>query len=134
MERVILDTSAVIAVERNLTARDAITSRDQAISSITAAELLMGVELADDAHRESRRRSCEAVFEGLLVIPFDLEVARVHAALAAHTRRTGTPRGDHDLQIAATARATGRTVITANVRHFEDLPGVSCLQLPLRPS
>jgi predicted nucleic acid-binding protein len=33
-------------------------------------------------------------------------------------------RGTHDLIIAATARATGRAVVTLNRRDFEDLPRV----------
>lgn len=59
------------------------------------------------------------------VEPYDLAVARAHAELLVHTRKTGTPRGAHDLQIAATARVHGRTVITADSTGFDDLPGVT---------
>lgn len=44
--------------------------------------------------------------------------------LLAHARRTGRPRGAHDLQIAATAAATGRLVLTTDRRAFDGLPGV----------
>ena len=37
----------------------------------------------------------------------------------------GRPRGAHDLIIAATARVTSRTVITADPSGFDGLPGVS---------
>jgi predicted nucleic acid-binding protein len=37
----------------------------------------------------------------------------------------GTPRGAHDLIIAATARATSRTVVTSDRTGFIDLPGVN---------
>jgi len=51
--------------------------------------------------------------------------ARHHAELVAHARRSGHPRGAHNLQIAATARATSRVLVTADSRAFDDLPGVS---------
>lgn len=63
----------------------------------------------------------------LTVLPieaYNLAVARAHATLLAHVRRTGRPRGAHDLLIAATAAARQRTVVTADVAAFADLPGV----------
>jgi tRNA(fMet)-specific endonuclease VapC len=38
--------------------------------------------------------------------------------------KSGRPRGAHDLIIAATARATGRIVVTADQSGFDGLPGV----------
>ena len=46
------------------------------------------------------------------------------AELLAVVRTQGRPRGAHDLLIAATARSTGRTVLTADTTAFADLPGV----------
>ncbi len=40
-------------------------------------------------------------------------------------------RGAHDLQIAATARATRRTILTTDVDAFTALPGVSYRVIPL---
>lgn len=58
------------------------------------------------------------------VEPYDLEVAKAHAALLAHTRRQGRARGAHDLLIAATARTHARTVVTTDRGGFDDLPEV----------
>jgi tRNA(fMet)-specific endonuclease VapC len=52
-------------------------------------------------------------------------VARSHTQLLVAVRAGGRPRGAHDLIIAATARATGRTVVTTDDTGFDDLPGVS---------
>jgi tRNA(fMet)-specific endonuclease VapC len=53
------------------------------------------------------------------------EVAVQHAALLAHVRRAGRPRGAHDLIIAATARATDRVLVTTDAKAgFTDLPEV----------
>ena len=56
---------------------------------------------------------------------YNVEVARTHAALLAHVRRSGEPRGAHDLLIAATAAARRRAVLTADPLGFAGLPGVS---------
>lgn len=126
MERLILDTGALIALERGTaTTADVLPDdADVAISAVTAAELLVGVEFASDRHRERRETIVEGIVERLEVIAYDLEIARHHAALLAHVRRGGQPRGAHDLQIAATARATRRVLISTDETAFVALPGV----------
>ena len=98
---------------------------DVVIAAVTAAELLAGVELADGHHEASRRVFVESLLSSIPVEPYDLEIARVHADLLAHVRRTGRPRGAHDLLIAATASARSRTVVTGDATGFDDLPAVS---------
>jgi predicted nucleic acid-binding protein len=73
------------------------------------------------ARRSSRTSSAPFQSE------YDLEVARAHTSLLAHVRRSDKPRGADDLIIAATAAATGRSVVTLDVHGFEDLPGVATL-------
>lgn len=104
------------------------------IAAITAAELLVGVQLADHKHKPSREAFVASLLSSIPVEPYDLQVARVHAELLAHTSRTGRARGAHDLQIAATARAHARAVATADTTGFNDLPGVTARELPADPS
>lgn len=94
------------------------------IAAITAAELLVGVELSEGKTSERRGAFVEAVLSTIPIEPYDLDVARTHASLLAHTRRSGRPRGAHDLVIAATALTQGRTVVSADPSGFEDLPGL----------
>lgn len=98
---------------------------DVAIAAITVAELRVGVQLAKGRRREKRKRFVEAVLEAVSIEPYDLDVAEAHAALLAHVRRKGTPRGAHDLIIAATARARERQVVSSDQAAFVDLPDVS---------
>jgi predicted nucleic acid-binding protein len=50
--------------------------------------------------------------------------------LLAHVRKSGTPRGAHDLIIAAHAAETGRTVASRDVKaRFNDLPGVAAIDV-----
>jgi tRNA(fMet)-specific endonuclease VapC len=127
LERLIVDTGVLVALERGRTpSADAIPDdADVAIAAITASELLVGVELADECHAARRRAMVDAVLGVFDVLPFDLTTARHHAALLAYARQDGRPRGAHDLLIAATARATSRLVLTTDRRAFLDLPAVT---------
>lgn len=125
MERLIVDTGVLVALERGRIGTDVLPDdADIAIAAITASELLVGVELADDSRRRARAATVEAILTTFEILPFDLDIARHHAALLAHARRTGRQRGAHDLQIAATAGATGRIVLTTDQRAFDELPGI----------
>ena len=58
------------------------------------------------------------------VLNYDLDVAAAHAQLLVAVHRQGLPRGTHDLIIAATAKASNRTVVTADTTAFGALPDV----------
>lgn len=98
---------------------------DVAVAAITVAELKVGVQLAKGPRREKRESFVAAVLEAVSIEVYDLDVAEAHAALLAHVRRAGTPRGAHDLIIAATARARERLVVSFDQGGFAGLPGVS---------
>jgi tRNA(fMet)-specific endonuclease VapC len=100
-------------------------SDDVAVAAITVAELRVGVQLAKGRRRDKRERFVSAVLEAVSIEPYDLEVAEAHAVLLAHVRRVGTPRGAHDLIIAATARVQEREVVSLDRSGFAELPGVS---------
>ena len=72
--------------------------------SVTASEVLIGFHRADTPeHRLRREAFVEAVFDMLPVLPFDLQVARVHAQIWAQLSSAGWMIGAHDQIIAATA-------------------------------
>jgi tRNA(fMet)-specific endonuclease VapC len=98
---------------------------DAAIAAVTVAELVVGGELADGKRRAARETFLTAVLEAVSIEYYDLDVARAHGALLAHTRRSGRPRGAHDLIIAATARARRREVVSADLDGFTELPEVT---------
>jgi tRNA(fMet)-specific endonuclease VapC len=98
---------------------------DVAVAAITVAELKVGVQLAKGGRRNKRERFVAAVLDAVSIEPYDLDVAEAHAALLAHVRQAGAPRGAHDLIIAATARARERQVVSSDRAGFVELPGVS---------
>src|SRR5205823_10858306 len=98
---------------------------DVAIAAITVAELRVGVELSTGQKRAERQAFVDDVVATVPVLTYDLDVAAAHAVLLVAVRRQGLPRGAHDLIIAATAKASSRTVVTADTTAFQDLPDVS---------
>lgn len=126
MARLILDTTVIIDAERDDAAlEERIGDEDDvAMAAITAAELLVGVELAEGRRRDHRERYVAEVLGTVPIEGYDLDVARAHARLLAHSRRSGTPRGAHDLIIAATALACAREIVSSDAGAFEGLPGV----------
>ena len=129
MSRLLVDTTFLIDVERSGEALDQIIrdTDDVAIAAVTVAELIVGVHLATTRRRAHRHDYVEAILETIPVIAYDRSVAVEHAELLVAVRRAGRPRGAHDLIIAATARATKRTVVTADRSAFDNLPGVDLI-------
>lgn len=126
MTRLLLDTTFLIDAERTPAVLDELIEDDDdaAIAAITVAELQVGVLLADDRHRQARQSFLDQVLASVPILDYDVEVAAAHAQLLVHVRELGEPRGAHDLIIAATARSSGRTVVTADQAAFDSLPGV----------
>lgn len=126
MSLLLLDTTVLIAAERGAGTLDNVIADDDdtAIAAVTVAELRVGELLADDARRAARKAFIDALVAVVPIISYDLAVATAHARLLAATRQAGRPRGAHDLIIAATAAAGGRTVVTADPSGFEGLPNV----------
>ncbi|HLQ54584.1 MAG TPA: hypothetical protein VK162_09950 [Streptosporangiaceae bacterium] len=63
------------------------------------------------------------------VLDYTEATAAYHARLIAHARRTGTPRGAHDLIIAAHALQSDRIILAFDAKaRFGDLPGVSAIE------
>ncbi len=130
---VVIDTSVLVELERQ--GRDTIPSFGQDetgfLSGIVLSELLDGVLMArTDRARAYRERFLEVVTRELPMLPFAAREAREHARLQVGLRRAGTPIGERDLIIAATALANGHSVMTYNVREFAQVRGLEVLPGP----
>ena len=129
MTLLLLDTTFLIDAERGTADVDDLIGDDDAvaIAAITLAELTVGVELAAARQRSRRQSYVDEIAASIPILPYDESVALRHASLLVAVRRAGRPRGAHDLIIAATAAAAGRTVVSADRRAFDGLPGVTAI-------
>jgi tRNA(fMet)-specific endonuclease VapC len=128
--RLILNTNVLIAYERGTLDRASLDDDELAIAAITVAEYRVGIELADTVARAAdRARALAAIVSAVDVLEYTDATAAHHARLIAHVRRTGTPRGAHDLIIAAHAAETGRIILSRDAQaRFGDLPNVLAAQ------
>ena len=125
-----LDTNAVIGL---LNGRDAaLRARFEAQIAMGARMLLPAValfELRCGQFKSDRRRASQTQLErllsrGLAIAPFE-EADAAHAGdIRAHLEAKGTPIGAYDILIAAQARCRGATLVTANTREFDRVPGL----------
>jgi predicted nucleic acid-binding protein len=126
--RYLLDTNVVSDFIRRRSSlleqrmHEALRAEACAISVLTRAELRFGQALMapDDG-----RRALVDGFLGLVPhLPWTAATADCFGRIKAHHRLAGRPRGDVDMQIAAHAIAEDLILVTHNVRHFEDTPGL----------
>ena len=100
-------------------------SADIRFTELVRAELLFG------ALRSARADFLRTRIGQLLApygsLAFDHPAAEHYAEIRAHLERAGEPISPNDLIIAATARAAGATLVTANLREFARVPGLSCV-------
>lgn len=124
--RLILDTNLLIDYERGHIDVAALDDAEIAIAALTVAEYRTGIELADTAERAATRaRALAAIIENVEVLHYTETTATRHAHLIAHVKRSGEPRGAHDLIVAAHAAQSHRVLLSRDASaRFGGLPGV----------
>jgi tRNA(fMet)-specific endonuclease VapC len=91
------------------------------VSVITATELRFG---AQKAVRQTLAELVEAYLDRLAVLDWTNEVTRHYARIRAELEGRGMPIGNMDLLIASHAVSQGMTVVTNNLKHFSNVPGL----------
>ena len=123
----LLDTNTCIAAMRKqqaaLTAVLRTDPGELAVAVMTVAELWFGARKSEDPARG--RAIADAFLAPFAWLPFDAEAAERYASTRFALQARGTPIGERDLIIAATALAHGLTVVTNNTREFARVPGLA---------
>ena len=95
---------------------------DLAISAITLAKLLHGVEAS--AYPEKNTIALNQFLSIVDILAFDSEAAVAYGKICTSLRRQGTPIGMMDLLIAAHAKSRDLIIVTNNVCEFERVEGL----------
>ena len=106
-----------------------------ALSVLTRAELRFGQ--AGMARDDRRRSLIDHFLLQLPNLPWTHQAADRYGTLKDVHRRSGTPIGELDTQIAAHALAEGLTLVTHNMRHFGQVLGLQLedwMEEPLAPA
>lgn len=96
---------------------------DMAISEITIAEILYGIEKSPTRKKE-RREKLDAIRSELELVPFDVLAAEEYGIIRSDLEKKGIPISERDLQIAAIARAHNLVVVTHNTKEFKRVFGL----------
>lgn len=123
----LLDTNIVsywmrgdkIVIERLMTFQP----RDLAISPITLAEIIYGIEKSP-VKKQERRRKIDSIRSQLDILVFDERAAEKYGVIRAQLEKSGTPISERDLQIASIALAQDYIVITHNTKEFKRVKGL----------
>lgn len=123
MLKYMLDTSIAIYVIKRRPPEALATFNQHAgqlcISSITLAELMHGVEKSPKP--DHNLRQVEDFTSRLTVLEYGNKAASHYGDIRAVLERKGTPVGVNDLHIAGHARSEGLTLVTNNLKEFEEI-------------
>ena len=127
-----LDTNATIAllnqraprVRENLNASLAI-GIPLFLSAIVFHELLYGAAYSGRREANENKIALFIAMARVTVLPFTDAEARDAADIRAHLRRLAEPIGTLEVLIAAQARRAGALLVTANLREFRRVPGLT---------
>jgi tRNA(fMet)-specific endonuclease VapC len=134
----ILDSTAAVAAERaGNTARQllenvALKTGDEgiAISVVTVLELSHGIVRAvTTERRERRQRFLEDLLTGVPIQPVTVPIAIRAGQIDGQGQARGVRIALSDLLIGVSALQLGYAVGTANVRHFQLIPGLDVIRL-----
>lgn len=133
----LIDTNLWIAVERGrLSAADIHAITRQApiyLSPVNLAELRFGIGLMKDAKQKQRATSMLRRLRRKPLLRITGETGEVFGTLAAQMQQAGRGTGFRiqDLWLAAQAIQRSFTVLTANAKDFQDVPGLKFLSVPI---
>jgi tRNA(fMet)-specific endonuclease VapC len=132
----ILDSNIIIAGERQGRTVRQILEQFQSgygeteigLSVVTVVELTHGIQRAQSEERRKRRQAfVDELIRDLLVYPVTVETAKLAGRIEGERAEHGVSIPFEDLLIAATALELGFSVVTGNVRHFQQIPGLTVL-------
>jgi predicted nucleic acid-binding protein len=134
----ILDSSVVIAAERGGHSVEQLIDRvvkltgdqEAALSAVGLTELIHGIYRAQTPQMRVRRESfLRELLADLTVYPYTKETAMLAGKIDGEEQGLGVVIPFGDLLIGATALSLGFSLLTANLRHFQKIPGLAVVQL-----
>ncbi len=128
-----LDTNVIISLinRRDPRVRDRFEAQLAVDTPIVLPAICL-FEMRYGYAKSDRRASSELQLErllsrGIAIAPFGAEDAAHAGEIRAALEAKGTPIGAYDCLIAGQARSRGATLVTANTREFDRVPGLQVM-------
>ncbi len=96
-----------------------------AISFITVGELYFWAE--KNNWGDNKRKALETTLHNYIVVPYDNEIAKLYARVAAERERAGHRISNNDAWIAASALRHEVPLVTHNSKDFEQIPSLNII-------
>jgi predicted nucleic acid-binding protein len=132
-----LDSTAAVAAERQgknarqLLEAVALETGNEglAVSVVTVLELAHGIARAETAERRARRqRFLDDLLAGVPIQPVTVPIALRAGQIDGQSQAQGIRIPLSDLLIGASALELGYAIGTANIRHFQLIPGLNVIE------
>ena len=101
--------------------------QNAAISAIGLAELVHGIYRAQTPEIRVRRSFIDDLMRGIPTYPFATKAALLAEKINGEQQAKGVIIPFVDLLIASTALSVGFSVLTVNLRHFQQVPNLRVL-------
>ncbi len=130
---VVLDSSATIGAERRQTTvvelllrvKSLTQEETVAVTAIGLTEMVHGIFRADSPTRGAyRRRFLNELLDQVTVVSYTPEIAWLAGQIDGEQTSIGNIIPFPDLLIGATALHLGYSILTANLRHFRQIPNL----------
>lgn len=96
--------------------------KDMAVSVISYGELVFGAKKSKFV--DKNLRTVNLIKEIFPLVDVNCDAMDVFGEIKAFAQKSGMPIDDMDLLIASTAIANGFTLVTHNIKHFENIPNL----------
>lgn len=124
--RYLLDTNTCIALMRNRSSTlqrvSGVSPAECAVSTVSAYELYTGVEKSAQPVKE--RAKVDRLLKMIALAHFEIDAAIEAARIRALLESQGQSIGPYDLLLAGQELSTSLTLVTANIREFQRVPGL----------
>lgn len=91
------------------------------ISSVTYAELFFGLQ---NHYSERLHKKINQLVSLVEIVDWTSSAALKYADIKYHLKKSGTPIGNMDMLIAASAISLNASLVTNNKKHFSVVPGL----------
>jgi tRNA(fMet)-specific endonuclease VapC len=123
----LLDTNTCVDLMRShprvVSRMSRLTPADCVISTISSYELFTGV--AKCASPTKEKAKVDQLLSTIVELPFDMAAAREAGRIRALLETLGQMIGPYDVLLSGQALAAQLTLVTANVKEFQRVPGLT---------